>query len=250
MMSIFQGYTSVEWLLVMIAAFLIGMGKAGLKGVDMLNVTLMAIVFGGKSSTGIVLPLLSIADIAAVAYYNRHAKWKYFWKLVPWMMMGILLGVFAGKDMNEALFKKIIAAIVLVSIVVIFIMEYRTSKEVPDHPWFTIPTGLAAGFTTMMGNLAGAFANLYFLAMRLSKNDFIGTGAWIFLFMNLFKLPFQIFYWGNITASTLKVDLVLIPALSAGFWAGLKIVRKINDAQFRKVIIFLTLLGSLLMLLR
>lgn len=249
-MNIFQAYTPVEWFLVMIAAFLIGMGKAGLKGVDMLNVTLMAIVFGGKSSTGIVLPLLSIADIAAVAYYNRHAQWKYFWKLVPWMMVGILLGVFVGKDMNEALFKKIIAGIVLVSIVVIFIMEYRKSKEVPDHPLFTIPTGLAAGFTTMMGNLAGAFANLYFLAMRLSKNDFIGTGAWIFLFMNLFKLPFQIFYWGNITTSTLKVDLVLIPALAAGFWAGLKIVRNINDAQFRKVIIVLTLLGSLLMLLR
>lgn len=249
-MNIFQAYTPVEWFLVMIAAFLIGMGKAGLKGVDMLNVTLMAIVFGGKSSTGIVLPLLSIADIAAVAYYNRHAQWKYFWKLVPWMMVGILLGVFVGKDMNEALFKKIIAGIVLVSIVVIFIMEYRKSKEVPDHPLFTIPTGLAAGFTTMMGNLAGAFANLYFLAMRLSKNDFIGTGAWIFLFMNLFKLPFQIFYWGNITISTLKVDLVLIPALAAGFWAGLKIVRNINDAQFRKVIIVLTLLGSLLMLLR
>lgn len=250
MMNVFQAYTSVEWLLVMIAAFLIGMGKAGLKGVDMLNVTLMAIVFGGKSSTGIVLPLLCVADIAAVAYYNRHAQWKYFWKLVPWMMVGILTGVFIGKDMNEVLFKKIIAAIILVSIVILFIMEYRKSKDVPDHPLFTIPTGLAAGFTTMMGNLAGAFANLYFLAMRLSKNDFIGTGAWIFLFMNLFKLPFQIFYWRNINASTLKVDLVLIPALSAGFWAGLNIVRKINDAQFRKVIILLTLIGSFLMLLR
>ena len=250
MMNVFQAYTSVEWLLVMIAAFLIGMGKAGLKGVDMLNVTLMAIVFGGKSSTGIVLPLLCVADIAAVAYYNRHAQWKYFWKLVPWMMVGILTGVFIGKDMNEVLFKKIIAAIILVSIVILFIMEYRKSKDVPDHPLFTIPTGLAAGFTTMMGNLAGAFANLYFLAMRLSKNDFIGTGAWIFLFMNLFKLPFQIFYWRNINASTLKVDLVLIPALSAGFWAGLNIVRKINDAQFRKVIIVLTLIGSFLMLLR
>mgnify|MGYP003335858333 CR=1 FL=1 len=250
MPEILDVYTPFQWLLVMLAAFLIGMGKAGLKGVDMLNVTLMAIVFGGKSSTGIVLPLLCVADIAAVAYYNRHAQWKYFWKLVPWMMVGILTGVFIGKDMNEALFKKIIAAIILVSIAILFIMEYRKSKDVPDHPLFTIPTGLAAGFTTMMGNLAGAFANLYFLAMRLSKNDFIGTGAWIFLFMNIFKLPFQIFYWNNINISTIKVDMVLIPALAAGFWAGLKIVRKINDAQFRKVIIVLTLIGSFLMLLR
>ena len=250
MNEVIHSYDLIQWILVMLAAFLIGMGKAGLKGVDMLNVTLMAIVFGGKTSTGIVLPLLCVADIAAVAYYNRHAQWKYFWKLVPWMMAGILLGVFAGKDMDEQLFKKIIAAIILVTIVVVFVMEYRKSKLVPDNLFFTIPTGLAAGFTTMMGNLAGAFANLYFLAMRLGKNDFIGTGAWIFLFMNLFKLPFQIFYWKNIDTETIQVDLLLIPALAAGFWAGLKIVQKINDVQFRRLIIVLTLIGAVLMLLR
>ena len=249
-MDVINLYSVTEWGMVMLAALLIGMGKAGLKGVDMLNVTLMAIVFGGKSSTGIVLPLLCIADIGAVAYYNRHAQWKHFWKLVPWMMIGILLGVFVGKDMNELLFKKIIAAIIFVTIVIVLLMEYRKSKEVPDHPLFIIPTGLAAGFTTMMGNLAGAFANLYFLAMRLSKNDFIGTGAWIFLFMNLFKLPFQIFYWKNISIQTLKVDAFLVPALAIGFWIGLKIVGKINDDQFRKVVIFLTLIGSVLMILR
>jgi len=144
MNEVIHSYDLIQWILVMLAAFLIGMGKAGLKGVDMLNVTLMAIVFGGKTSTGIVLPLLCVADIAAVAYYNRHAQWKYFWKLVPWMMAGILLGVFAGKDMDEQLFKKIIAAIILVTIVVVFVMEYRKSKVVPDNLFFTIPTGLAS----------------------------------------------------------------------------------------------------------
>ncbi|MEY2586348.1 MAG: hypothetical protein RLY11_197 [Bacteroidota bacterium] len=249
-MDVIHLYSLTEWLLVMLAALLIGMGKAGLKGVDMLNVTLMAIVFGGKSSTGIVLPLLCVADIGAVAYYNRHAQWKHFWKLVPWMMIGILLGVFIGKDMNEVFFKKVIAGIIFVTIVMVLFMEYRKSKDVPDHPLFIIPTGLAAGFTTMMGNLAGAFANLYFLAMRVSKNDFIGTGAWIFLFMNLFKLPFQVFYWKNITMQTLKVDAWLLPALGIGFWLGLKIVGKINDDQFRKVVIVLTLIGSALMIIR
>lgn len=249
-MDVIHLYSLTEWVLVILAALLIGMGKAGLKGVDMLNVTLMAIVFGGKSSTGIVLPLLCVADIGAVAYYNRHAQWKHFWKLVPWMMIGILLGVFIGKDMNEVFFKKVIAGIIFVTIVMVLFMEYRKSKDVPDHPLFIIPTGLAAGFTTMMGNLAGAFANLYFLAMRVSKNDFIGTGAWIFLFMNLFKLPFQVFYWKNITMQTLEVDTSLLPALGIGFWLGLKIVGKINDDQFRKVVIVLTLIGSALMIIR
>ncbi|MEJ0101385.1 MAG: hypothetical protein WDO19_02010 [Bacteroidota bacterium] len=72
-----------------LAAFIVGLSKAGLKGIDMLNVTLMAIVFGSKASTGIVLPLLCTADIMAVIYYHRHAQWPHFRRLVPWMMAGI-----------------------------------------------------------------------------------------------------------------------------------------------------------------
>ncbi len=239
-----------DWILVLIATFLIGMGKGGVKGIDMLTVTLMAIVFGSKSSTGIVLPLLSLADIAAVSYYRRYAEWKYFWKLAPWMVVGILLGVFLGKDMHELVFRKIMAVIILVTIVIVLVMELRKNKQIPDHPAFAIGNGLAAGFTTMIGNLAGAFANLYFLAMRVNKNVFIGTGAWIFLFMNLFKFPFQVFYWKNINVETLKIDIYLMPALFLGFWAGVKLVDRIQDDLYRKLVIVLTLIGSLAMFFR
>jgi uncharacterized membrane protein YfcA len=129
-------------------------------------------------------------------------------------------------------------------------MELRKNKQIPDHPAFAIGNGLAAGFTTMIGNLAGAFANLYFLAMRVNKNVFIGTGAWIFLFMNLFKFPFQVFYWRNINAETLKIDIYLMPALFLGFWAGVKLVDKIEDDLYRKLVIVLTLIGSLAMFFR
>ena len=110
--------------------------------------------------------------------------------------------------------------------------------------------GLIAGFTTMLGNLAGAFSNIYFLAMRMPKNDFIGTAAWLFLVINLFKLPFQVFYWKNINVVTLQTDLLLLPALIGGFWAGLKIVSKIKDDSYRKVVIVLTLMGAIVMFLK
>ena len=100
------------------------------------------------------------------------------------------------------------------------------------------------------GNLADAFANIYFLAMRMSKNDFIGTAAWVFLVINLFKLPFQVFYWKNITATSLQTDLVLLPALALGFWAGLKIVARIKDDNYRKIVIILTLIGAVFIFLK
>lgn len=216
----------------------------------MLSVTIMALLFGGKSSTGIVLPLLCIADIAAVYYYNRHAQWNHFRKLMPWMAVGILLGVYVGKDMDEQLFRRLMAVIVVLTIAIVVWMEFRQSVRVPQTPLFAAGTGLAAGFTTMMGNLAGAFANLYFLAMRLPKNDFIGTAAWLFLVINLFKLPFQVFYWKNINGDSLYTDLLLLPALALGFVLGIKLVNKLQDNSYRKVVIALTLAGSVLMLVK
>lgn len=249
-MEIFSSYSVSNLVLICIAAFIIGLSKAGLKGIDMLNVTIMAIVFGGKASTGIVLPLLCVADIAAVIYYNRHAQWKYFWKLIPWMAAGILIGVYTGKDLDEAVFRKVMALIIIVTVVIMVWMEIRKKVTVPTNLLFVSSTGLVAGFTTMLGNLAGAFSNIYFLAMRMPKNNFIGTAAWVFLVINLFKLPFQVLYWKNITATSLLTDLYLSPALALGFWAGIKIVNRIKDDNYRKAVIVLTLIGSITIFLK
>lgn len=243
-------YTTGNWVLILLAAFIIGLSKAGLKGIDMLSVTLMALVFGGKTSTGIVLPLLCVADIAAVMYYHRHAQWKYFWKLLPWMAIGILIGVYTGKDLNEAVFRKIMALIIIITAIIMVIMELRKRDKIPTHKLFVAGTGLVSGFTTMLGNLAGAFSNIYFLAMRLPKNDFIGTAAWVFLVINLFKFPFQVWYWKNITIVSLQTDLLLLPALVLGFWAGLKIVARIKDDNYRKVVIVLTLIGAIFIFMK
>jgi uncharacterized membrane protein YfcA len=102
----------------------------------------------------------------------------------------------------------------------------------------------------MIGNLAGAFANVYFLAMRAPKNDFIGTTAWIFLCINLFKFPFQVWVWKNIHFNTLSTDLLLLPLLAAGFAVGIKLIGMLDERLFRKVVIVLTVMGGLVMLAR
>src|SRR5678809_1043947 len=128
-MDILSTLSVFNLLLVFSGAFILGLAKAGLRGIDMLNVTLMALVFGSKASTGIVLPLLCAADIAAVIYYHRHAQWKHFWKLIPWMAAGILIGVYAGKDMNEAVFRKVMAIIIILTVVIICLLYTSPSPR-------------------------------------------------------------------------------------------------------------------------
>ena len=136
-MEILSAYSITNWVLILLGAFIIGLSKAGLKGIDMMNVTLMAIVFGGKASTGIVLPLLCVADVMAVMYYRRYAQWQHFWKLIPWMVLGILIGVWVGKGLDEALFRKIMAVIIVLTVIIMFWLEIRKSPVVPGNIFFS-----------------------------------------------------------------------------------------------------------------
>lgn len=249
-MNIASTFSWQLWALVMLGAFIIGLAKAGLKGVEMLNVTIMALVFGGKASTGVVLPMLCVADILAVMYYNRHAQWPHFWRLLPWIILGVLVGVYVGNVLEEAVFKKIMAAIILLIVVVMAWLEYRQAAKIPNSQWFASFMGIATGFTTMLGNLAGPLSTIYFLALRLSKNDLIGTAAWLFLVINLFKLPFQVFVWHNVTFDTLQLNLMLLPSLFVGFFVGIKVVSIMQDNNYRRVILGLTLLGALVIFMR
>ncbi|TNE58576.1 MAG: sulfite exporter TauE/SafE family protein [Bacteroidetes bacterium] len=237
-----------QWALAWLAAFVVGLAKSGIKGIAILIVAILALLFGGKASTGILMPLLLVGDVFAVSYYNRHAQWIYLRRLLPWMMAGVLLGVWLGKDLPEAVFKRGMAVIILLSVVMMYWWDRRKSEAVPDQWWFAGLMGLSAGFTTMIGNLAGAFSNIFFLTMRLPKNHFIGTAAWLFLIINTFKLPFHIFVWETISPDTLQLNLRLLPAEIIGLWAGIRFLKGVRDDQYRSLILLLTA-GSALFIL-
>lgn len=210
----------------------------------------MALAFEAKASTGIILPLLLVGDVMAVLYYKKHTQWKLLLKLLPWMVSGVLIGVVIGKDLPEEIFKNGMAVIILVSVLIMYWWEQRRSQYVPDQWWFAGLMGILAGITTMIGNLAGAFSNIFFLAMRLPKNEFIGTAAWLFFIVNIIKLPFHYFVWETINAQSLAIDLRLAPVVILGFTLGVRAIATIKDSHYRLMILILTTIGGLLILLR
>ena len=232
-----------------LGAYILGVSKAGVKGIAVLIVTLMAFAFGAKSSTGALMPLLITGDIFAIFYYHRHTKWVYLRRFLPWMMLGVLIGVFVGKDLPERIFQITMAIIILLTVLMLWWWG-KKDRNVPTHWSFAGFTGTMAGVTTMIGNLAGAFSNIFFLAMRLPKNEFIGTAAWLFFFINLFKLPFHVFVWKTVTVETFEVYLYLLPAVIAGLLSGIFLVKKFTDDFFRKMILILTAIGAVLLFLK
>jgi uncharacterized protein len=240
----------IAWSTAILGSFLLGIAKGGIKGLGPVITTMIALVFGSKASTGILMPLLMVGDLFAVLYYNRHADWKYLWKLFPWMVIGILIGVWYGKELPEELFKRGMAILIFASVVLMWLSERNKGYKVPDNRFLAGIMGGLAGFATMVGNLAGPFSELYFLAVRLPKEAFIGTAAWLFFMTNIVKMPFHIWSWKTVHLQSLSIDIILLPSLLLGLWAGISLVKVIRQEQFRIIIMILTAIGAILIFFR
>ncbi|MDQ3017031.1 MAG: hypothetical protein M3R25_10000 [Bacteroidota bacterium] len=58
--------TWMQWALAFLGAFMVGIAKGGIKGLGPIITVVIALGFGGKASTGIIMPLLMIGDVFAV----------------------------------------------------------------------------------------------------------------------------------------------------------------------------------------
>jgi hypothetical protein len=235
--------------IVLIVALLTGMAKTGVHGAGMLSVPLLASVFGGQLSSGIMLPMLLMADVMGVWYYYRHASWHHLKILFPWAAMGVIVGTITGNYINDQVFKVVMAITIMVSVVImIWLEKLGSANQVPKNKSFAITTGVASGFTTMVGNLAGPVMSIYLLSVRLPKNAFIGTTAWFFLVINWFKVPFHIFGWQTISLNTFLFDLLTLPIIIIGAYLGILLVRQLTDTMYRWFIIGMTLVAAIGML--
>ncbi len=237
------------WLLLILCGVLIGIAKTGISGAGMLVVPILAGIFGGRPSAGLLLPMLCFGDIFGVTYYHRHAEWRHIWRLMPWTAAGIAIGLFVGAAVTDLQFNRMLSFIILAGLAVMIWRGQRGDvPNVPEHWWFAAIMGLAGGFTTMIGNAAGPVMALYLLSMRLPKYAYIGTVAWFFMIVNLAKVPLHIFVWHTITVRTVTLDVVMIPSIALGACMGIWIVRKIPEKVFRWVIVAMTALAAVKLL--
>lgn len=242
-------FSSNEFIIFLVVAIFIGMSKTGIHGAGMVAVPMLAIVFGGQLSSGILLPILCLADVMGVWYYHRHASWYHLKKLFPWAALGTVLGTVVGGMIDDETFKLVMAVIIGVSVVIMIWLERGRKEGIPDYRWFASLTGIAGGFTSMVGNLANSVVAIYFLTMRLPKNAFIGTTAWFFLVINWFKIPFHVFSWKTITWNTILLDLATLPFIAVGAFLGIVIVRHMKDRAYRWFIIAMTLVAAVFMMI-
>ena len=247
---------------VMFAAYGIGLAKTGITGVGIVAVALFAYALG-PASVGVVLPLLICTDCIAVLYYRRHAVWSHLWRLFPWAAVGIIMGWFTMQRINERHVGHLIGALLLMLTCLQLAQRVQAARRKAQNPegepealpvgllasggLITIALGILAGFATMVANAAGPLMVLYLLAARLPKMEFVGTAAWYYFCLNLFKVPFS-WHLGLLNLPALRLDLMLLPFAILGAFTGRRILPHINQRLFETLALFFTALAALKLL--
>ena len=235
-----------RWALIAFSAFSIGLAKTGVPGLGILAVPMAVLAVGdARQSSGWLLPLLIFADTLAIWIYRKNPSARAVFGLAPWVVGGMVVGAFV-LGYPEGIIRPVVGAILLV-ILTLFLLRQRGVDLTPvDAPWTAGVYGTSAGFATMVANAAGPVMNVYLLSRKLPREDFVAASAWFFFFINVAKVP--VFWWrGMIDLTSLRADVVLIPAVLVGAFTGRRVLAVMPERVFVVVVTVLAFVATLLL---
>jgi uncharacterized membrane protein YfcA len=226
--------------------------EGGDPGGSTLAVVLFAAVLPARTSTAAMLLLFIVGDVFALIAYRRHAHWPTLLRLAPAVIAGLLVGFAFLALAGDGLVRRAVGVILLLMIAITLWRRWREDRReavaAPGSGILLSSTyGALGGFTTMVANAGGPVMSMYFLATRTQVQVFLGTSAWFFAIVNLVKVPF-LAGLGLFTPSVLLMDLTLAPLVVVGALVGLRIARRIPQALFDRLVIALTVVGSVYLL--
>jgi uncharacterized membrane protein YfcA len=256
--SVIPELSLTSWAWLALAAALVGFAKTAIGGFASVSVVLFAAVLPAKDSTGALLPLLLCGDLLAVALYRRHGSWTMLLRLVPGVLPGLALGALFLSRLDDSAVR-IAIGLILLGMALLQLVQRRHAKRTRQngaagpapsgtpHPALSLVVGVVAGFTTMAANAGGPVMTLYLILAGLPMLQMLGTGAWFFLAVNAAKVPFSAGL-DLISAESLLVDLLLVPALVGGAVLGTAVIRRLEQHTFEQWAVALSAVAAGLLL--
>lgn len=233
------------WGIAGLAAVLVGMGKGGVPVVAMLSVPLMSLVMPPVMAAGLLLPIYVVSDMFGL--YAWRAAWdrRVLAILVPATTIGVGLGWATAHVVPEALVTGLVGLIGAAFAATLLMRpaiggaEPRPARVAPGMFW-----GAATGFTSFVSHAGAPPYQVYTMPLRMPKEVFAGTSTILFAWVNAIKLgP----YWalGQITLDNLRTTAILCVPAALAVFAGVKLVRRLPEEMFFRLVTWALLALSL-----
>ena len=241
--------TTAAIILFIIAAFSIGISKAGFSGMSLISVFILADLVGAKESLGIALPLLIVADLIVYPVFRKHGSWKQVWPLFLPTAIGMSVGFYMLSDLPNEVMRPVIGGIILGMVFLQLMRKFFKEKvEIIAHSkTFALAAASSGGVATVLANAAGPIFKLYFLSISLPKMELIGVCARFFLVVNLVKLPLNA-HFNLINQETIILNILMIPFVVIGIFVGKKLVSIVSQKMFESLVLVFSIIAGIKMM--
>ena len=177
---------------------------------------------------------------------RRSLDWKRLWPFVAGAALGVPVGVSILTWANPAHVRAGVGAfLVLYSLYALLrptIAPVKAGGTAVDAAVGFL-NGVLGGITGLAGILVTIWCGLRGWPKDVQRTVFQPVAVAIFLMGALW-----IGVRGAITADTIKLFVIGLPALFAGTWLGLKLYGRLNEAAFRKVVLVLLLVSGVVLI--
>jgi len=217
------------------AVLLMGISKSGFgSGFGSLVVPMMALVVTVPEAAAIMMPLLLIMDVLGMAAFRRDVDWRLFRFLVPYALMGTLVGTLLFKWVDPRLVAGLVGLLTL-----LFLAQRLLFPPRPDAPppprWIGALLTITSGFTSFIAHAGGPPLNAYVIPLRLKPIVFTATLAFLFFVVNLSKwIPYA--WLGLLDWQQMSTAVMLMPLAPLGVWVGVALARRIQPALFYRIV--------------
>lgn len=224
----------IEWVVLTAAGLVTGFSKFSVGGMGLLILPIIMIAFPGPQALGIIIPMYIITDVLAVASYRKNVSLPLLMRLLPLCFVGVLVGGWVLSHLSVGEFNTMLSVLIIGMLVLGIILD-NTQSSFMRHPISTYITGFIGGVVSMISNAAGPIFSLYFMEQKLSKETYVSTRSWAFMFVNLAKVP-ALYALGLLSMESTMISLQAIPGLIVGAGIGFWMLRKMKLSHFKWLI--------------
>jgi len=221
-------------------------GTIGGFGSSVFFVPMAEFFFDFKTVLMLTAILHDFSNTSKLILFRKHIDFKLL------LLYGIPSTVFViiGAYMSSILhykYNELILGIFLIAFSSLIFL--RPSFRLPVSKFSSITGGSAAGFLAGLIGTGGAIRGMSLAAFNLEKNIFIATSAAIDFFVDISRtvVYFKAGYYQP--SHTLYIPFLLVVAFT-GSWLGKKLLVKISQEDFRKIVLVLLFIIGITMIVK
>lgn len=206
-------------------------------GSGLVSMPLLIAIIGLKDAVPFMAVLGLFFDLVLFIHYRKAIDLAVVLKLSIPALVSIPLGIIGLRVFNETVMLGALGFIVL-GYALYALLNFRVPKL--KSPYWAYGAGFLGGLLGGAYNIPGPPVIIYADSQQWPIDEFKGNlQGFFFVIFSVAVISHGMAQ--NLSPSVFINSILVLPALLLGYWAGIRLEKKLNPVQFRKAVLFLLL---------